>query len=62
MKLTSIEAVFVSTFHALRLDFREISQKWSYWCWILARSTVNLADYCSQGDRSRAASCREQPV
>jgi hypothetical protein len=30
----------VSTFHAFQLDFREISQKWSYWCWIQARSTI----------------------
>ena len=34
MNLTSIEAIFISTFHSIWLDFREISQKWSYWRWI----------------------------
>ena len=62
MNLTSTEAVFCVSFSRFQSDYREISQKWSRQHWILSRSSVHLANFCTRGDRYRAASCRQQPV
>ena len=60
MKLTSIEAIFVSTFHSIRLDFREISQKWSYWFEEM-NPTIALI-YCSQADNGRTFFARSSEM